>query len=324
MSYYWPMTSHKNRHTMAWGVFFTLFGGAFWGISGTSVQYLTTTAGASPALITMMRVFLGGALFLVYILVKQRAALREMFSNRRYFVGILVFGLSLYGNQIFYAQTVQLTNAGTATVLQMLGAAFVMLYVCLRERHLPHLREFTGLVIAIIASVFIATKGNLGQLSIDPLGLFAGIMAGLATAFYIVVPKQFGLFEKFGSVPVVGVGMFLGTVFAIPVYLAQGGTVPSAVSMLSVFGPFEWGVFFVGVVLAGTVAGYGFYLHGVSIVGSVRGSLLEAIEPVSATIVAALWLKTAFTGYDIAGLILMCIMVALVSDTEEEKGEQGT
>ena len=188
-------------------------------------------------------------------------------------------------------------------------------------RKLPHAKELAGLIIAVLATVLIATQGDVRTLDIDPGGLAWGIATGLTTAFYILVPKRFGLFERFGSVPVVGTGMFLGTVFAVPVYALQGGSIEQAATVLAAFGPFEWLVFAGGLVVVGTIGGYGFYLHGVSIVGSVKGSLLGAIEPVSATTVAALWLGTAFTGYDIAGMLLMCIMVAFV--TTDEKPDDG-
>ncbi len=110
--------------------------------------------------------------------------------------------------------------------------------------------------------------------------------------------------------------MFLGTVFAVPGYFLQGGSLASAVVVLGGFSPFEWLIFLGCLVVVGTIGGYGLYLHGVSLVGSVKGSLLGAIEPVSATAFAAIFLGTAFTGFDIAGLILMCIMVACVTTDE--------
>lgn len=300
------------------GVAATLAGGALWGISGTSVQYLTTAAGAPPSLVTLMRVLVGGGLFFAFLLVRHRPAVRAMFADGRTAAGVGLFAFSLYANQLCYAQTVQLTNAGTATVLQMLGAVFVMLFVCITGRTLPRPRELTGLIIAIVASVLIATQGDVRTLSIHPAGLAWGIACGLTTAFYIIVPRRFRLFERFGSVPVVGTGMFLGTAFAIPIYLIQGGTLAAAAAVLGAFGPFQWMIFLVCLVVVGTIGGYGLYLHGVSIVGSVKGSLLGAIEPVSATAFAAVFLGTAFTGYDIAGLILMCIMVAFVTTGEGE------
>lgn len=306
-----------DRSQMIKGIVLTLAGGALWGISGTSVQFLTTMAGAPPALVTLMRVLLGGGLFFAFLLVMRRDTVRSMFADARAVVGMLLFALALYGNQLCYAQTVQLTNAGTATVLQMLGAVFVMLFVCITAHKLPHAKELVGLIVALVASVLIATQGDVRTLSIHPIGLLWGIATGLTTAFYILVPRRLGLFERFGSLSVVGTGMFLGTVFAVPVYFAQGGSIVAAGAVLGAFGPFEWVIFLGGLVVVGTIGGYGLYLHGVFIVGSVKGSLLGAIEPVSATVLAALWLGTAFTGYDIAGMVLMCVMVAFVTTDEE-------
>lgn len=309
--------SHEARRKMWAGVAFTLLGGALWGISGTSVQYLTTTGGAPPALVTMMRVLLGGVLFFAFLLAKKRDVLRSMFSGARPIAGMLLFSFSLYANQLCYAQTVQVTNAGTATVLQMLGSVFVMLFVCVTARKLPRIKEFIGLLIAILATILIATQGDVRTLSIHPAGFAWGVGAGLSTAFYILIPKRLGLFEQFGSVPVVGMGMFLGVIFALPIYALQGIGIAQTIAVLAAFGPTEWFIFVGGLVIAGTIGGYGFYLHGVSVVGSVKGSLLGAIEPVSATMMAALWLGTAFTSWDIAGLILMCIMVVFVTTDDQ-------
>lgn len=300
------------------GVLFTLLGGSLWGFSGTSVQYLTTEGGATPPLVTFMRVLVGGGILFFFILATRRDVLLAMMRSKRSLVGISLFALSLYGNQLCYAQTVQITNAGTATVLQMLGSVFVMLFVCSTERHLPHLREFIGLILAALATTLIATQGDISTLSIPADGLIWGILAGVTTAVYILVPKCFGLFERFGSISVVGVGMLLSTVFAFPGFLVQGGSLDRAASMLSGFGAYEWAIFVFGLVMAGTIGGYGLYLHGVSIVGSVKGSLLGAIEPMSATIIAATWLATSFTIYDVAGMILMCIMVACISGSDDE------
>ncbi len=168
------------------------------------------------------------------------------------------------------------------------------------------------------AALFIATQGDIRTLNVPAGGLVWGLLTALSTAVYIIVPKRCGLFERYGSMPVVGTGMLLGALFALPVYLLQGNTLADAATVLTAFGGFEWLVFLGGLVVVGTICGYGLYLHGVAIVGSVKGSLLGAIEPVSATVLAALWLGTAFTSYDLAGLVLMCVMVAFVTSDEDD------
>lgn len=89
---------------MFWiGVAITLLGGALWDVSGTSVQYLTTRGGASPALITFLRTLLGGGLFFAFLLVTKRRVVKAMFSHPRNIGALLAFGFALYANQLSYA-----------------------------------------------------------------------------------------------------------------------------------------------------------------------------------------------------------------------------
>ncbi|MCI9129653.1 MAG: EamA family transporter [Eggerthellaceae bacterium] len=303
----------SGRHPMALGIACTLIGGALWGVSGTSVQYLTTTGGAAPALVTFMRVLLGGAIFFSVLCAAKKVPVKAMFANVSSLGALLLFAFSLYANQLCYAQTVQITNAGTATVLQMLGSVFVLAYVCIANKRLPRPWELIGLALALVATVLIATQGDLTSLNMPLDGLLWGIATGLSTALYIVVPQRMHLFERFGSAPVVAAGMLLSSIFALPIYAVQAGGFADAVATLGGFTLFQWGVFMVGLVLVGTIGGYGLYLHGVSIVGSVRGTLLGAIEPVSATIMSAAFLGTAFTGWDLSGTALMCLMLVFLS-----------
>lgn len=302
----------RSKHMLI-GVGAAVLGGSLWGVSGNSVHYLTTAGGASPALVTWLRLLIGGLIFLTYLLIARRQTVKAIFTGKRNIIAIFVFAFSLYMNQLSYAQTVQITNAGTATVLTMLGSVFVMLYVCIKDRHLPKLREFIGLVLAITASVLIATQGDLTTINIPLDGLIWGIITGVTTGIYILIPKETGLFERYGSMPVIGLGLLLATVFALPGYMLTGATLESTFAMLGGFDAFSWTVFLLGLVVVGTIGGYGLYLYGVSIVGPVRGSLIGAVEPISATIISAVCLGTAFTGFDIAGLILMCVMLLFIS-----------
>ena len=66
-------------------------------------------------------------------------------------------------------------------------------------------------------------------------------------------------------------------------------------------------------VLVGTFGAYGLFLHGISIVGPVAGNMLGAAEPVSATVISALWLATPFVWADWAGLALMVATIVLIA-----------
>ncbi len=298
----------RGRARFARGVACELAGGALWGLSGACAQFPPPGHGVQPTFVTAVRMLGAGVLFLAVLAARDRRRHAAMLCDARTAGRLAVFGVALFLCQITYVVAVGLTNAGTATVLQSTGIAFTMLATCALARTLPRLREVAGLVAALASVWLVATQGDPSALSMPPDGLAWGIANGMTVAFYVMYPKR--LFAQWGSLPVTGLGMLAGGVLACAVLLASGAlgmpTVPagldaSAVAVLAV------------VVLAGTFAAFALYLHGVSVVGSVKGSLLGAVEPVSATALSALWLGTAFSGWDWAGLVLMLAMVFLVT-----------
>ncbi|WP_302391344.1 DMT family transporter [Eggerthella sinensis] len=305
----------RRRHTK--GVLCALVGAALWGFSGACAQFLLANYDITPSFITAVRMLGAGALFLAVLVVRNRAQLRAMLGDRRTVGQLAVFGgVGLFLCQITYTIVIGYTNAGTATVLQTTGIAFVMLATCLFVRRLPRMREIVGLVAAVAATWLIATQGDPSALSLPLVGLIWGIANGLSVAFYIMYPKK--LFVRWGSFAVTGLGMLAGGVVATAVYF--GGAAfgqPLALPALDAAGLLVFAAF----IVIGTFAAFALYLHGVSVVGSVQGSLLGAVEPVSATVFSALWLATAFTGADLAGCALMIAMVFLVT-TEDPAASQ--
>ncbi|BAK44408.1 DMT family transporter [Eggerthella sp. YY7918] len=297
----------RRRH--AKGVACALVGAGLWGFSGACAQFLLANYDITPSFITAVRMLGAGVIFLLVLAVRNREQLAAMLSERRTVGQLAVFGgVGLFLCQITYTIVIGYTNAGTATVLQTTGIAFVMLFTCLIVRCLPQTREIVGLVAAVVATWLIATQGDLGALVLPPLGLAWGIANGLSVAFYIMYPKK--LFARWGSFAVTGIGMLMGGVVATAVYVAGVAFgEPLVLPALDVAGVLVFTAF----VVVGTFAAFALYLHGVSVVGSVQGSLLGAIEPVSATLFSALWLATAFTGADLAGCALMIAMVFLVT-----------
>ena len=297
----------RRRHLK--GVLCALVGAGLWGFSGACAQYLLANCGITPSLLTAVRMLGAGAVFLTVLAVRNRAQLAAMLSDKRTLGQLAVFGgVGLYLCQITYTIVIGYTNAGTATVLQTTGIAFVMLATCLLVRRLPRVREAVGLAAAVVATWLIATQGDPSALYLPIVGLAWGIANGLSVAFYIMYPKK--LFARWGSFAVTGVGMLFGGVVAAAVCL--GGAALGEPLALPTFDAMGAAVL-VAFVLVGTFAAFALYLHGVSVVGSVEGSLLGAVEPVSATVFATLWLGTAFTGADLVGCALMIAMIFLVT-----------
>lgn len=291
------------------GVIAALVGGAMWGFSGTCAQYLYQHFEIDPLFITWVRMLGSGILFLILLAFTQRGKLRAIAGDNRELGRLALLGIAgLFLCQFTYTTSVNATNAGTATVLQSLNTVFILAATCLMMRRAPRAMEIGGLALALVATWLIATKGNLTALMIPPAGLAWGLINAASCTFYIMYPKH--LFARWGSLPVTGIGMLIGGIAAVAIWGLGGrwGAAP-VVPQLGLDGV----LVLAAIVVVGTLAAFGLYLHGVSIVGSVKGGLLGTTEPASAMVFAALWLGTMFTWADWIGLVLMVAMIFLVT-----------
>lgn len=280
-----------------------------WGFSGTCAQYLYQHYEIDPLFITWVRMLGSGILFLILLAFTQRGKLRAIAGDNRELGRLALFGIAgLFLCQFTYTTSVNATNAGTATVLQSLNTVFILAATCLMMRRAPRAMEIGGLALALVATWLIATKGNLTALMIPPAGLAWGLINAASCTFYIMYPKH--LFARWGSLPVTGIGMLIGGIAAVAIWGLGGlwGAAP-VVPELGLDGV----LVLAAIVIIGTLAAFGLYLHGVSIVGSVKGGLLGTTEPASAMVFAALWLGTMFTWADWIGLVLMVAMIFLVT-----------
>lgn len=298
----------KNR--MAVGVISTLLGAVAWGFSGTCVQYLFASSSMDALMLTTIRELGAGIVFLLTLLVTERKKLAAILADRRTVRRLLVFGsCGLFLNSALYATTISYTNAGTATVLQSLNIVMVLAVTCVAVRRLPRKLEATALACALAATFLIATHGDPSQLQLPFLGLVFGLATAAAATFYTMYPKP--LFERWGSFAVTGLGMFAGGLTGVVICLATG-VMARNIPVVAGLNITSYAVLAVAV-LVGTFGAYGLFLHGISIVGPVAGNMLGAAEPVSATLISALWLGTAFSWADWAGLALMVATIFLIA-----------
>lgn len=296
------------------GVTATLAGGVLWGFSGSCIQFLQEGYAFPALMLTATRMLGAGLLFLALLAARNRNTLGKILRDRTSVARLVVFGcVGLLLCQLTYIISISYTNAGTATVLASFGIVFCMVATCLITRRLPRAAELGGLVCAVVATFLIATGGNPSELEIPFLGLVFGLLNAATLAFYTMYPRR--LFAQWGSLATTGLGMLAGGIAASVIWCAWtvgcvgAGAEASLPSQLDVAG---WATLAL-VIVAGTFGAFGLYLHGVSVVGGVRGTQLGAIEPVSATVFATLWLGASFTWADWAGLVLMVATVLLVA-----------
>lgn len=294
------LNAAENRKLII-GFAAALLGGSFWGFSGTSASYLFSVYQVDTLWLMSLRQLLAGALFIIIAVAFDRKRLVRIWTTREDRRQLLLFtAFGLFFNQLCYLFTVRLTNAGTATVLQCLQLVLIMGYTCIKSHRSPRRREVAGIVLALAGTFLIATGGDITRLSIPPLGLAVGLLTAVGAACMVIIPAK--ILPAYGSTIVTGSAMFLSGV--VTSLIVQPWAHMPALDMAG------WQAMAV-LVVVGSFLAYFLYMQGVKDIGSVRASLIGTVEPVSATVTSAIMLGTVFAPTDIAGFVLIIVMVFL-------------
>ena len=284
------------------GTLLTVVAGIAWGLSGTSGQYLMVH-GISALVLTNLRLLIAGGILMLLAYATAKDKMLAFLKDRKSLLSLLIFALiGLFLNQFAYLTAIQETNAGTATVLQYVCPVGILIYSCIKEKVAPTLGEIVSIILAIGGTFLIATHGQLDQLSMTPAGLFWGLFSALTYALYIILP--IALIKKWGSSLVIGVGMVIAGLVALPFTGVLQTAIPTSLDFLLAFA---------GIILIGTVFAYTAFLKGASLIGPVKSSLLASIEPISAVFFAFLIMNEQFYPIDFLGMAMILVAVTLIS-----------
>ena len=293
-----------SYHMNLRGVACALAGGALWGFSGTAVSYLFRSSGIDPMWVMSVRMVLAGILFLLFSVARGDRRPFELLRDKSAVRDLLLFaGAGLFLNQFFYLMAIQATNSATATVLQSLQLLPVAAVACVIGRRAPKRREVIGMVLALAGTFLITTGGDPSQMALPPAGLAFGLLAALGGAGLAVFPGK--VLSTYGVSAVNGWAMLLVGLIAAPFVPDWGQAVASFdISCWVVFG---------ALVVLGTWCSYLFYMQGVHEIGSLKTAMLSTVEPISATVLSALWIGVVFSPTDLLGFAMITIMMPLVA-----------
>ena len=284
------------------GTLLTVVAGIAWGLSGTSGQYLMVH-GISALVLTNLRLLIAGGILMLLAYATAKDRMLAFLNDRKSLLSLLIFALiGLFLNQFAYLTAIQETNAGTATVLQYVCPVGILIYSCIKDKVAPTLGEIVSIILAIGGTFLIATHGQLDQLSMTPAGLFWGLFSALTYALYIILP--IALIKKWGSSLLIGVGMVIAGLVALPFTGVLQTAIPTSLDFLLAFD---------GIILIGTVFAYTAFLKGASLIGPVKSSLLASIEPISAVFFAFLIMNEQFYPIDFLGMAMILVAVTLIS-----------
>ena len=298
------------KKSLALGYILAISGGIFWAVGGACGQYLFQHNNMTSNWLVPVRLTTAGFLLLLFALLRGENLL-SVWKTKQDIFDILLFGL--LGSalcQYGYYTSIQYSNVALATVLAYMSPAMILVYTVIKEQRLPKLYEAVCVLLVVAGAFICTTHLNPGSLAVTPEALFWGLISAASFVVYTMQPRR--LLQKFDLVMIIGWGMVIGGITLI--LLFRPWTIHVTVNSTLFLN-------MAVVILFGTVFSFCFYQAGVTIVGSITGSILSSVEPVASMIISVLFLQVPLTLLDFAGFILILASIPIIAlgDKKQQK-----
>lgn len=186
-----------------------------------------------------------------------------------------------------------MANASIATILQFIGPFFVLTYLAVTHQQVLRRLDVLAAILAFIGVFLLSTHGNFNQLAITPLALLFGLLSALGEASYTLIPVK--LVKRVSSLVVTGWGMLFAGIGLMLVY-PQFTSIPNT--------PRVW-LDVSAIIIIGTIIPFQIMANALRYVKPSTVSLLDAFEPLSATVGSVLIFGLVMSGMDWLGTLLV-------------------
>ena len=294
-----------NQHIK--GVLYALIAASLWGISGTFVQFLSEQKNVEPAWLITFRMFSAGTILLLIAYFTKDKGVHLIWKDPINRKRLVFFGFTgMFSVQFFFFKAIGYSNAATATILQYIGPVLIVIYYSIISKRLPTIKEFIAIGLALIGTFLLVTHGNFNSLIISPSALLFGLLSAVGLMLYSIQPIP--IMQKYSAIVVVGWSMLIGGCLAMcihPIWEFNG-----IIDWLTI-GSISF------ILLLGTVLPFSIFLMALKMIGAQKTSLISSFEPLSAAIVAIVWLGVQMMWIDWLGAICIMLTVFLLAKPNE-------
>ncbi|WP_205672220.1 DMT family transporter [Ammoniphilus sp. YIM 78166] len=296
------------------GIILVITAAILWGVSGTVAQYLFEVQGFSVDWLVVTRLLIAGVILLVFAYKKEGSHIWNIWKGRQDRVNLLLLSiLGMLAVQYTYFAAIKHGNAATATILQYLAPVLITCYIAIRVKKVPSFKELIAVLLAVFGTFLLVTQGRLEGLTISKWALIWGISSAVALAYYTLQPLT--LLAKWGSTLVIGWAMLIGGTsfsFIHPPWIFQGDWSISA--LLAV----------IFVVLFGTVIPFYCYLESLHYLSASETSVLACVEPLSAALLAVVWLNVSFGIMEWMGTLCIVTTIMILALSKRQPATSDT
>lgn len=304
----------KSSSKVMTGIILAAIASTVWGISGTTVQFISQNQNIPAPWYLSTRTIIAGTILLIISLILYGKKTFDIFKSLKDTIHLLLYAIfGLMANLLTFYMAIQTGNASAATVLQYLSPLFIVLGGIFIKRQKPLSSDMIAFIVAMLGVFLSITKGDFTQLSIPMESLLWGIGSGITAAFYVVLPKPIA--NDYPPMVILGWGTFIsGVLFNLnnPVWVGAPKITGTLVASIAT------------VIVLGTIVPFGLLLYSSRYAPSDVISIMDALQPVVTAILSVVFLGLKLEFIEILGIILVIIAIYVLQRgrTNAEKVEQ--
>ena len=283
----------KQSKSRLWTILAAL-AAVMWGIYGLFAESLfKVSSKITPIWLTQVRLIISGIVLLIIATVLHQKPF-SVLKDKKNTLHIIAYGIfGLLPVQVFYFIAIEMANASIATILQFIGPFFVLTYLAVTHQQVLRKLDVLAAILAFIGVFLLSTHGNFNQLAITPLALFFGLLSAVGEASYTLIPVK--LVKRVSSLVVTGWGMLFAGIGLMIVY-PRFPAIPNT--------PRAW-LDVSAIIIIGTIIPFQIMANALRYVKPSTVSLLDAFEPLSATVGSVLIFGLVMSGMDWLGTLLV-------------------
>lgn len=291
-----------SNNTVMKGIFWAAVASAVWGISGTTVQFISQNQNIPADWYLSVRTLGAGVILLVISLLMYGKRTFDVFSSWKTFGWLLAYAIfGLMANLLTFYISIQHGNASATTILQYLSPLFIVLGGIFIKRQRPLTTDMLAFIVALVGVILALTKGDFTQMSISVDSLLWGIGSGITAAFYVVLPKPIA--KDHPPIVILGWGTFIaGILFNLyhPVWSDHPALTGTLVATLST------------VILFGTIIPFCLLLYSTRFAPSDVISIMDALQPAVTAVLSVIFLGLSMNWVEVVGIVLVIIAIYIL------------
>jgi DME family drug/metabolite transporter len=279
------------------GTVAVLVAASLFATSGVLIKHLVQGYDLSPLAVVATRIALAALALFVLLGMRDRQLLRIRAHDIPFF---LLFGLICVALcQAAWAYAVSLIDVGVAVVLNYTAPAWAALFAwpVLGER--INRRKGIALLLTTAGVALIVRVFDAQFLSLNVVGLLWGLASGVLYGLYTIFIRR--TLKHYSSWTVITYAFATGALFLWATQLVLSPGEGSLLRMVSAFAQPGAVLWLAILALVPTLAGHTLFAFGLRFLEATVATILATIEPVMATLWAALFLGESLTWAQVVG-----------------------